>query len=85
MNPTATTTSVTLRYWAAARAATGVDAEQRPSGSVQEVLDGACADHHGLDRVAAVASFLLDGVAVDAQAPVPPGATLDVLPPFAGG
>lgn len=85
MNPTAPTTAVTLRYFAAAQAATGVAAEERPAGTVGDLLAAAVADHPDLERVAAVASFLLDGRAVDRAADVPPGATLDVLPPFAGG
>jgi sulfur-carrier protein len=46
------------------------------------------ADRHG-ERLAAVlkaASFLVDGLAChDRQAALAPGATVDVLPPFAGG
>ncbi|HET8640567.1 MAG TPA: MoaD/ThiS family protein, partial [Pseudonocardiaceae bacterium] len=43
---------------------------------------------HGerMARVLAAASFLVDGVAChDRGAPLPAGATVDVLPPFAGG
>jgi hypothetical protein len=39
-----------------------------------------------LSRVLEVSSFLVDGVTWrDRQATLPPGATVDVLPPFAGG
>jgi molybdopterin synthase sulfur carrier subunit len=38
-----------------------------------------------LTAVVAAASFLVDGQAVADDAPLPPTATIDVLPPFAGG
>jgi molybdopterin converting factor small subunit len=53
------------------------------SGLIDEL-----AARHGpeLAKVLAVASFLVDGVAWrDRETAVPPGATVDVLPPFAGG
>lgn len=77
--------TVTVRYWAAARAATGTPQELRPPGTVAAVLRAAAADHPGLDQVVAVASTLLDGVAVGLDTDVPPGSVLEVLPPFAGG
>ena len=80
-----TSASVTVRSWAAARAATGVDEERRAPGSVAAVLAGAAADHPDLVPVLAVASTLLDGTAVDGDATAGGGSTLEVLPPFAGG
>ncbi len=77
--------TVTVRYWAAARDATGVDVEPRSPSSVGTVLDAACADHPELADVLHVASLLLDGVRVDREAGAPPGSVLEVLPPFAGG
>jgi hypothetical protein len=39
-----------------------------------------------LEKVLSVASFLVDGLSWrDLDAPLPAGATVDVLPPFAGG
>ncbi len=76
---------VTVRYWAAARAATGVDAEQVRGTTVGAVIDAAVARHPELSRVARVATLLLDGRNVSRDAPVVVGATLEVLPPFAGG
>lgn len=85
-----TLTKVTVRYFAAARAAAGVEDEplELPSGaSVADLLDAIRAGHGAeLAKVLARCSFLLDEVAVrDQQIPLPDGATLDVLPPFAGG
>lgn len=79
------TTTVTVRYWAAARAAAGTDCEVLPGGTVGAVVDAAVAAHPELARVARVASFLLDGRKVTRGAAVSDGATVEVLPPFAGG
>lgn len=76
--------TATVRYWVAARAATGTPQELRPPGTVAAVLRDAAADHPGLDQVVAVASTLLDGVAVGPDADAA-GSVLEVLPPFAGG
>lgn len=77
---------VTLRYWAAARDATGTDADDVAAGPLEQVLASAVRSHPDLDRVLAVASVLVDGVvAHDREADVPPGSTVEVLPPFAGG
>jgi len=81
----ATATTVTVRYWAAARAAAGTDSETLTGVTVREVVDAAVAAHPDLARVAAVATFLLDGRSVTRDEPVPDGATVEVLPPFAGG
>lgn len=86
----AVTTTVAVRYFAAARAAAGVESEkvQLPAdATVADALDALRAQHGPefgvvLDRC----SFLLDEVAVrDRGTALGPDATLDVLPPFAGG
>lgn len=81
---------VLVRYFAGARAAAGVDAEPvdlAPEGTVDDVLETIVARHGDpLQRVLRSASFLLDEVAVrDRSARPSANATLDVLPPFAGG
>lgn len=79
---------VTVRYFAGARAAAGV-AEERIAGDLTlDALTAALIAARGerLRPVLAVASFLVDGVTChDRRVPLPPGATVDVLPPFAGG
>jgi molybdopterin synthase sulfur carrier subunit len=83
-------TVVTVRYFAAARAAAGLPSENvdvSDGATVADALD-AIVKRHGeaLRRVLAACSFLLDSVAVrDRATPLRPGAELDVLPPFAGG
>lgn len=82
--------TVVVRYFAAARAAAGMDEEklELPAGAtVGTALDEARVRHGAeLDRVLARCSFLLDEVAVHGQdTPLTDATTLDVLPPFAGG
>jgi sulfur-carrier protein len=82
--------NVTVRYFAAARAAAGVEVETVtvPSGATVDILLKTVRGAHGDDlaRVLDRCSFLLDEVAVrDRDATLHDGATLDVLPPFAGG
>jgi molybdopterin converting factor small subunit len=78
---------VTVRYFAGARAAAGVDTEQRPAGTLDELVRG-LAEAHGekLARVLPACSFLVDGTTTrDRTSALAPGAVVDVLPPFAGG
>ncbi|GAA1822902.1 MoaD/ThiS family protein [Luedemannella flava] len=78
---------VTVRFYAGARAAAGVNEEAAEATSLASLLDHLAAEHHGrLAGVLPACSFLVDGIAWhDHEAPLPPGATVDVLPPFAGG
>ena len=76
---------VTVRYWAGARAATGVPSDSVPGRTVAEAVNAAVALHPALRAVAAVATFLVDGSAAGQDRVLPPGATVEVLPPFAGG
>ena len=76
---------VTIRYWASARAAAGCDSERFGGHRVGDVLAAAAAAHTGLGVVLGVSTILLDGRQVTAAEPLTEGATLEVLPPFAGG
>ena len=82
-------TEVTVRYFAAARAAAGVDEEQVtvPSGtSVGVLIELLGAKNDEMARVLPRCSYLCDGIAVrDVEMPLGTQPTLDVLPPFAGG
>ncbi|WP_232661746.1 MoaD/ThiS family protein [Pseudonocardia sp. TRM90224] len=87
---TTTTTLVTVRYFAAARAAAGVESEPvelAAESTVDDLLDALRARHEpAFARVLQRCSFLLDEVAVrDRTTVLPHAATVDVLPPFAGG
>ncbi|MDT0275919.1 MoaD/ThiS family protein [Blastococcus goldschmidtiae] len=80
-------TTVTVRYFAGARAASGVDTETRQAAPLDQLV-AQLVDTHGerLARVLTACSFLVDGTqARDRALELSPGAVVDVLPPFAGG
>ncbi|GAA0390639.1 MULTISPECIES: MoaD/ThiS family protein [Micromonospora] len=79
--------TVTVRYFAGARAAAGLSEETVAAGRTLDGLLTELAERHGrLAPVLAVANFLVDGVTChDRNKPLPAGVTIDVLPPFAGG
>lgn len=87
-------TGVTLRFWAAARAATGVSEERMPLAgpvSLAELVAAVLEAHPG-ERTASVigvCSVLVDDQPVASLDPrevfVRPGARVEFLPPFAGG
>lgn len=82
--------TVTVRYFAAAKAASGIDEEAltvpAPT-TVAAVLEAAVAEHGAdLERVLERCSYLRNTIAVHGTAtPIADGDALDVLPPFAGG
>lgn len=80
---------ITVRYFAGARAASGMDEEQVPVTGVWPLEDLArhLTERHGpaLGRVLAAASFLVDETAGARDRVVTAGSVVDVLPPFAGG
>jgi molybdopterin converting factor small subunit len=87
--------SVTVRYWAAARAASGVDADTVPvdeSTTLADVLAAVRrlhADRPRLGDVLAVCSVLVGDRPVGSSDPdqvsLEAGDTVELLPPFAGG
>lgn len=79
---------IVVRYFAAAERAAGITQESRScarTDTVQAVLARVGARDPSLAGVIARCSFLLDGVAADADREVGDARVLDVLPPFAGG
>ncbi len=88
--------SVTVRYWAAARAAAGVESDVVDTGdgtaTLAQVIDQVLRSHADRPRLAdvvAVCSVLIGdrpvGSADPAAVEVPAGSTVELLPPFAGG
>jgi molybdopterin converting factor small subunit len=79
--------TVTVRYFAGARAAAGVESESRTAGTLQELLDQLVATHgERLAKVLAACSFLVDGTSTrDRSVLLAADTVVDVLPPFAGG
>ena len=81
---------ITVRYFAGARAAAGVDEETVPAGASLAGLVTSLGERHGarLSAVLRSASFLVDGVACrdhDRDRVLPEATVVDILPPFAGG
>lgn len=85
--------SGTIRYWAAARQAAGTAEETfQAAATLADALTAARtrhADRPEFARVLRRCSFLVDGQQVGARPheafPLREGATVEVLPPFAGG
>jgi acylphosphatase len=76
--------SVTVRYWAGAQRAAGTATETLSAATVGE-LRAQLQGRPSLAKIAAVASFLVDGAQAGDTAALRDGAEVDVLPPFAGG
>ena len=80
---------VNVRYFAAARAAAGMEEETLAlfeGTSVTDLVERLSARSPSLATVLQRCSFLCDGVAVrDRAEPLRTNQTVDVLPPFAGG
>jgi sulfur-carrier protein len=80
---------VTVRYFAAARAAAGFDDEIigiAPGTTVGTLVQTLGARSTELAKVLRRCSYLCDGIAVrDLEMTLSDAQTVDVLPPFAGG
>lgn len=85
--------SVTLRFFAAARAATGLDEIARSfdhdptiGALAAGLVPGPGTSEADLEAVLGRCSFLVDGVSTrDRGLVVADGSVVDVMPPFAGG
>lgn len=94
-SPVPSAAGVTVRYWAAARAAAGVEYDVVPvveGTTLADVLSAVRtlhADRPRLDDVVAVCSVLVGDRPVASADPTTiqlrPGDTVELLPPFAGG
>jgi sulfur-carrier protein len=80
---------VTVRYFAAARAAAGFDDEiigVAPGTTVSALVQNLSDRDPELAKILCRCSYLCDGIAVrDLGMTLSDAQTLDVLPPFAGG
>jgi molybdopterin synthase sulfur carrier subunit len=79
---------VTVQFFAAARAAVGSPELLVAAGSLAGILDEIAKAHPQFGQVRPRCSFLVDGLAAHGDPEeilLEDGATLDVLPPFAGG
>ncbi|NQX14483.1 MoaD/ThiS family protein [Rathayibacter sp. VKM Ac-2857] len=79
--------SVRVRYFAAAKAALGRASDELDGVADLAALEAALvASEPSAADVLARCSYLVDGVSTtDRATPLPAGASVDVLPPFAGG
>jgi sulfur-carrier protein len=77
---------VQVRYFAGARAAAGRSEETLPATTLDDLVTTLGGRDERMAAVLTACSFLVDGLtAHDRTTPLPDGATVDVLPPFAGG
>ncbi|KRF20952.1 hypothetical protein ASG90_00590 [Nocardioides sp. Soil797] len=93
--PSQNETQIIVRYWASARAATGVNEDRLETESALSVSDVRARvlalhpDSDNLERVVASCSVLVDEEPLGRRDPgtvlVSPGQSVEFLPPFAGG
>ncbi len=80
---------VTVRYFAAARAAAGIETEMigvAPGTTIAALIERLSERDAELAKVLSRCSYLCDGIAVrDSAMALSDAQTVDVLPPFAGG
>ena len=76
---------VTVRYWAGARAAAGVDDELLQADTVDDLVTRLSARTPARAPVLALSSLLVDGLVARGPVTLADGAVVEVLPPFAGG
>lgn len=78
--------TVTVRYFAGARAAAGVESEPVEAASLHDLVSAVATRSDRMRAVLSASTFLIDGVSTtDHATALTDGATVDVLPPFAGG
>lgn len=78
-------TEVTVRYWAGARRAAGLDSEQLSATDLADLLSQ-LGSRPELGKVIAASSVLVNELRPsDENQLLPAGAVVDILPPFAGG
>ncbi len=82
--------TISLYYWAGAKAAAGVAVERFEAGTVADALRCARAQRSDprFDQMLSVSSLLVDGVVVRGDAlarPLEEPVRVEILPPFAGG
>lgn len=80
---------ITVRFFAGAAQAAGVDSARVPATANQTLREIAqAASKNDLASILEVSSFLVDGALADGDTPLGESADerqVDVLPPFAGG
>jgi molybdopterin converting factor small subunit len=77
--------TITVRYWAGAKAAAGLEQESLAAGTLGELVTVLGGRRPALAPVLAVSTFLRRGTRLAPEAVLTPGDEVEVLPPFAGG
>lgn len=75
----------TVRYWAGAKAAAGVETEVVDASTVGSALELVTAARPALASVLPHCALLVDGRRVGREESVAANGVIEVLPPFAGG
>lgn len=75
----------TMRYWAGAKAAAGVETETVDATTVGSAIDSVSAARPALATVLPHCALLVDGRRVQPTDTVTADEVIEVLPPFAGG
>ncbi|MBD2757936.1 MoaD/ThiS family protein [Yimella sp. cx-573] len=75
----------TIRYWAGAKAAAGVESEVVEADSVTAALQQVTAARPALGLVVPHCAVLVGGRRVEGDHTVAPDDVIELLPPFAGG
>jgi molybdopterin converting factor small subunit len=76
---------VKVRYFAAAEEAAGVAEETRAEQTLGGLREALIAEHPGLAGILPRCAVLVDGARLADDAVLGDAATVDILPPFAGG
>lgn len=74
-----------VRYFAAAEEATGRAEERRTEATLGALREALAAEHPALGAILPRCAVLVDGRRHDDDTALSPEATVDILPPFAGG
>ncbi|MCW4458698.1 MoaD/ThiS family protein [Microbacterium sp. MPKO10] len=78
---------IRVRYFAGAADAAGLDEQQLDAAATVGALRQRLADAHGAEFAGVLGrcSLMVNGSRLGDEATIPDAATVDVLPPFAGG
>jgi molybdopterin converting factor small subunit len=74
-----------VRFFAAAEEAVGTAQLTLPADDLGSLRETLSRQHPDLAAILPRCSVLVDGARLGDEAPLPDGAVVDVLPPFAGG
>ncbi len=76
---------IRVRFFAAAAERAGADVQERSETTLRTLQTALATEHPALGEILPRCAVLVDGVRRDEDVALPAGATVDVLPPFAGG